>query len=146
MRCASAVRLPSASSANAASAAMAFRARSMVSGLACMGEARNPGGVRGDEFAEETSRGFVDEFSRVIEPLAHAAQVRFRLLHGGHVEEHHRLPQVMVGPEPAYHTWRDRHYCAGLAAPGALAIGPRADVNGVFQDGGHGTVVFGGHE
>ena len=63
-----------------------------------------------------------------------------------HVEEHQRLAQMMVGPESAYSARRDRNHSAGLAAPRALTIRPRADVDRVFHDRRHGTVVFRSHE
>ena len=53
---------------------------------------------------------------------------------------------MMVGAETADSAGRGTDDRARLAAPCALAIGPRADIDGVFQRGGHRAVMLGRHE
>src|SRR5215813_3578033 len=46
-----------------------------------------------------------------------------------------RLTQTVVGAEPADAAGRRADDRAGLGVPSALAVGPRADVDGVLQGG-----------
>ena len=51
----------------------------------------------GDELREKLARIGVGEMVLFVEQFGGARDVRFRLLHDGHVEEHQRLPEVMIG-------------------------------------------------
>src|SRR5664279_6659011 len=53
---------------------------------------------------------------------------------------------MMVGAEPADSARRSTDDGARFATPSALAIGPRADIDGVFQRGGHRAVMLGRNE
>ncbi|MNY75196.1 hypothetical protein D3C86_2144130 [compost metagenome] len=54
-----------------------------------------------DEFLQERLDR-LGQFSRLVERRTSPAQVGFRLLHAGYIEEHHGLAQVMVGTKSAH--------------------------------------------
>ena len=78
----------------------------------------------------------------LIEEVRGISDVRLGLLHGGNIEEHEGLPQMMIGAEPADRTGRYADNRTRLAAPDALSVGPRPHVDRVLEHGGQGTVVF----
>jgi hypothetical protein len=81
-----------------------------------------------------------------IEQLAGAADIGFGLRHRRNIQEGKRLPQMMVGAEPADTAWRGTDDCTRLTAPCALAIGARADIDRVLQHGWHRAVMLGRDE
>ena len=98
-----------------------------------------------------TSRAncFVSGFLKravLVEQVAGAADVGLGLRQRRHVEEDQRLAQVVVGAEAADRARRADHHRRGLAAPRALPVRTRADVDRVLQHAGHRAVVFRGDE
>jgi hypothetical protein len=65
--------------------------------------------------------------------LVGVANIGFRLRHRRDIEEHQRLPQMMVRAEAPDGTRRDADYRACLAALGVHSIGPRADIDVICQ-------------
>ena len=99
-----------------------------------------------DEGAEEGLGVFHRDPALIVEQGEPAADIGFRLLQHGHVEEDQRLAQVMVGAEAADRARRDAHHRRRLLRPDAAAVGAGADVDGVLQDAGYRAVVFGRDE
>jgi hypothetical protein len=50
----------------------------------------------------------------VAKELVRVAHISFRLLHCGHIEEHERLPQMMIGTEATDGAWRCAYDAPGL--------------------------------
>src|SRR3990167_2676547 len=105
----------------------------------------HPLGIGVDELFQERLDA-IAEHAGLLEETAGIAQVSLRLLHHRHVEKHHGLAQVLVGAEAADSARRRTEHGARLAAEGALAVGARADVDGVLHRCRHRTVVFRGDE
>src|SRR5471030_3028230 len=80
----------------------------------------DPAGERIDEALQE-GLGLLGQGPRRTEEGAGVAQVSFRLLHAGYVEEHQGLTQMMVGTKPANTTGGCTGHRTGLAAPGTFA-------------------------
>jgi hypothetical protein len=57
-----------------------------------------------------------------IEQLVGAPDIGFGLRYRRNIQEDKRLPQMMVGAEPADAAWRGTDDCTRLTAPCALAI------------------------
>src|SRR4051812_21378140 len=53
---------------------------------------------------------------------------------------------MMVGAETAERAWRHADDPGGLLVPDAFAIGPRSDVDRIFEHAGHRAVIFWGYE
>src|SRR5438445_8955605 len=81
------------------------------------------------------------ERARLLEQLVDAAEVRLALQHR-HVEKHHRLAQMMIRAEGADCSRRAADYRRRLAAPHALAVRSRADIDRVLEAARDRAVVF----
>ena len=64
--------------------------------LAC-GVLLNPRRECREVFAEKATRGFIRNSTLLVEQFVDAADIGLGLLQDRHIEEHHRLPQVVVG-------------------------------------------------
>src|SRR5712671_5610555 len=98
------------------------------------------------ELLQEFTGAVADELAMLIEQLVGMADIGFGLLHGRHVQEHERLPQMMIGtegPDRARRTADDR---TGLAVPDAASIRPGADIQRILENGRYRPVIFGGDE
>ena len=59
-----------------------------------------------------------------------------------HAETGHDRAQMLLRERAADGAWRGAGDEGGLAGPGILAVGPRAPVDGVFQDRGNGAIML----
>src|SRR5713101_1967819 len=98
------------------------------------------------ELLQEFAGTIVDELAMFIEELVGMADIGFGLLHGRHVQEHERLPQMMIGTEGPNRARRTADDRTRLAVPDAASIRPGADIQCILENGRHRTVIFGRDE
>ena len=98
------------------------------------------------ELLQEVARRVVGQRTARVEELGGFANVGLGLRHRRHVEEYERLPQMVVRAERANRSGRNADDRPGLAAPCAVSVRARADVDRVLEHAGHAAVVLGCHE
>lgn len=70
------------------------------------------------------------------------ANVGFWLLHSGHIEEDEALAQMLICAETTDGSGGNADDTGRFGLPGAFAVRTRADINGVLEAAGDGTVVL----
>src|SRR5205814_2031041 len=98
---------------------------------------------RVQELLQEVARRVVYQRTARVEELGGFANVGLGLRHRRHVEEYQRLPQMVVRAERANRSGRNADDRPGLAAPCAVSVRARADVDRVLEHAGHAAVVLG---
>src|SRR3984893_16715595 len=98
------------------------------------------------ELLQEFAATIVDELAMFIEQLVGIADIGFGLLHGRHVQEHQRLPQMIIGTEGPDRVRRTAYNRTRLAVPDAPSIRPGADIQRILENRRQRPVVFGRHE
>src|SRR5215475_1202319 len=89
---------------------------------------------------------FLDEFALVIEGIANAIQIGLRLSHDRTGNARQDVLQMLGRADAAERSGRVGDDPGRLAEKRALAVGARANVDGVLEHAGDRAVVFGGHE
>jgi hypothetical protein len=77
-----------------------------------------------------------------IEELVNTAKIGFGLLHGRHVQENERLPQMMIGAEGPDRARRAADDRTRLAVPDTASIRPGTDIQRILENGRHRSVIF----
>ena len=105
----------------------------------------NQGNQLVDIALNKSARGF-DELAVVVKQGRRVAEKHFRLAGQWHIEIRKGKAQIFLRAITAHFTDRMADDAGRCFFPGNIGIGFGADVDGVFQAGGDGTVVFGSHE
>src|SRR6266700_7657655 len=106
----------------------------------------NPIRERLHELLQEFAGAVADHLAMLVEELVGMADISFGLLHGGHVQKHERLPQMMVGAESPDRAWRAADNRTRLTVPDAAAIRPGAYIQRILESCRHRAVIFGRDE
>src|SRR5258707_13978930 len=80
-------------------AAVARACRWPSDALALRSDRPDPIRERLHELLQEFAGAIVDELALLIEELVGTADIGFGLLHGRHVQQHERVPQMMIAAE-----------------------------------------------
>ena len=105
----------------------------------------NQGNQLVDISLDKAARGF-DELAVVVKQGRRVAEEHFRLAGQRHIEIRKGKAQIFLRAIAAHFADRMADDAGRCFFPGNIGIGFGTDVNGVFQAGRDGAVVFGSHE
>jgi len=95
------------------------------------------------ERGEECACGFVGQFAVGVEFIGAALEDDFGAVHRNKIDEHARLPQMILRFRSAAHAGRGGHHRARLAIERIFFRWPRSPIDRVLQHTGHGVIIFG---